>query len=76
MMERRCTYTAAQAVAAEEAAAHPKAVDPCTVTIVEHARGFLMRIEHDGASMVLDRAEAFDLHEQLNAKLGGMPVKL
>lgn len=46
------------------------------VTIVEHPRGFLMRLEHDGASMTLDRAEAFDLHEKLSAKLGGMPVKL
>lgn len=47
-----------------------------TVTIVEHPKGFLMRLEHDGASMTLDRAEAFDLHEKLSAKLGGMPVKL
>lgn len=47
-----------------------------TVTIVEHPRGFLMRIEHDGASMVLDRAQALDLHEKLNANLGGMPVKI
>ncbi len=47
-----------------------------TVTIVEHPKGFLMCLEHDGASMTLDRAEAFDLHEKLSAKLGGMPVKL
>ena len=46
------------------------------VTIVEHPKGFLMRIEHDGASMVLDLAEAFDLHDKLNAKLGGMPVTI
>ena len=47
-----------------------------TVTIVEHPKGFLMRLEHDGACMTLDRAKAFDLHEKLSAKLGGMPVKL
>jgi len=47
-----------------------------TVTIVEHPKGFLMRLEHDGASMTLDRAESFDLYEKLSAKLGEMPVKL
>mgnify|MGYP007070559462 CR=1 FL=1 len=41
-----------------------------TVTIVEHPRGFLMRLEHDGSSMTLDRAEAFDLHKKLSTKLG------
>lgn len=46
-----------------------------TVTIVEHPKGFLMRLEHEGASMTLDRAEAFDLHEKLSLKLGAMPVK-
>jgi len=46
------------------------------VTILEHPAGFLMRLEHDGASMTLDRAEAFDLHEKLSSKLGAMPVKL
>lgn len=44
------------------------------VTIVEHPKCFLMRLEHDGKSMTLDRAEAFDLYEKLSAKLGGMPV--
>jgi len=47
-----------------------------TVTIVEHPKGFLMRIEHDGASMTLARDEAFDLYDKLSEKLGGMPVKL
>jgi len=51
-------------------------VSGLTVTIVEHPKGFLMRLEHDGASMTLDRDEAFDLHEKLSAKLGGMPIKL
>jgi hypothetical protein len=46
------------------------------VTIVEHPKGFLLRLEHAGASMTLDRAEAFNLHEKLSAKLGGMPTQL
>lgn len=56
--------------------APPGSASGLTVTIVEHPKGFLMRLEHDGASMTLDRAEAFDLHEKLSAKLGAMPVKL
>ena len=47
-----------------------------TIYIVEHPKGFLMRIEHDGASMVIDREEAFELYEGLAAKLGELPVKL
>jgi hypothetical protein len=47
-----------------------------TVTVIEHPAGFLLRLEHDEASMTLNRDEAFDLHEKLSAKLGGMPVKL
>lgn len=46
-----------------------------SVTIVEHPNGFLMRLEHDGATMTLDRAEAFDLNEKLSAKLGAISVK-
>jgi hypothetical protein len=55
--------------------AHGSAIG-LTVTIVEHPNCFLMRLEHDGASMTLDRAEALDLREKLSAKLGAMPVKL
>jgi hypothetical protein len=55
---------------------HGTAAAELTVTIVEHPAGFLMRLEHDGSAMTLDRAEAFDLHEKLSAKLGEMPVKL
>jgi len=47
-----------------------------SVTIVEHPKGFLMRLEHGGACMTLNRDEAFDLHEKLSAQLGSMPVKL
>lgn len=47
-----------------------------TITVVEHPRGFLMRIEHDGAAMTLSRVEAMELFEKLNANLGKMPVKL
>lgn len=46
------------------------------VAIVEHPKGFLLRLEHEGAAMTLDREEAIDLYEKLSAKLGGMPVKL
>ena len=35
-----------------------------------------MRIEHDGASMVLDSDEVNELYEQLHAKIGMMPVNL
>ncbi len=39
--------------------------------------GVLMWIQHgEGASLTLDRAEALELHEQLGAKLGGMPVSI
>lgn len=45
------------------------------VTVVEHPKGFLMRIEHDGAAMTIDRDEALELYEKLRAKLGEMPVE-
>jgi hypothetical protein len=47
-----------------------------TIDIIEHPKGFLMRISHDGASMVLDREEAMELFNKLSAKLGSMPVKI
>ena len=46
------------------------------VTILEHPRGFLMHIQHDGASMTLNQDEALDLYEKLNSRLGEMPAKL
>jgi hypothetical protein len=55
--------------APSELAQAPGAATGLTITIVEHPRGYLMRIEHDGAAMTLDRAEAFDLYEKLSAKL-------
>ena len=56
--------------------AAPRSASGLTVIVVEHPKGVLMRLEHDGAAMTLDRAEAFDLHEKLSAKLGEMPFKL
>lgn len=47
-----------------------------SVTIVPHPKGFLMRLEHDGACMTLNRDEAFDLYEKLSEKIGLMPAKL
>ncbi len=47
-----------------------------TVVVIEHPKGSLMRIEHDGSAMTLDRSEAFDLYEKLHANLGKMPVKI
>lgn len=47
-----------------------------SVTVVAHPRGFLIRIEHDGAAMTLDQAEALYLRELISAKLGGMPVAI
>ena len=69
------TFDCNESAPASFAGAHGSAAG-LTVTIVEHPKGFLMRLEHDGASMTLDRAEAFDLYEKLSAKLGAMPVKL
>lgn len=47
-----------------------------TIEILEHPKGFLMRIEHDGAAMTIDRDEACELYEKLRARLGEMPVEL
>lgn len=47
-----------------------------TVELYEHTKGCLMRIEHDGACMLLDRNQAFELHEKIGAKLGSMPFRL
>ena len=41
-----------------------------SVTVVEYPNGFLLRIEHDVASITLDRDEAFDLYEKMCTKLG------
>lgn len=46
-----------------------------TVHVVEHPLGALMRIEHDGGSIVLDRDEALELHQLMQAHLGSMPSK-
>ncbi len=47
-----------------------------TVTLLPHPKGDLMRIEHDGGWITLDREEALELHDQLHAKLGEMAVTL
>ena len=43
-----------------------------TVLVVEHSKGYLIRIEHDGASITLDRSEV----EELLAKLTKMPINI
>lgn len=41
-----------------------------------HPRGSLLVVEYDGRQIALTRAEAFELLELLQAKLGEMPVNI
>jgi hypothetical protein len=47
-----------------------------TVHVVDHPRGCIMRIGHDGGTIHLNRDEAMELYELLQCHLGEMPVKL
>lgn len=62
----------------ESAGCAPVSCSPSglSVAVLKHPKGFLMRIEQDGASLTLDRSEALDLYEKLRARLGEMPVKI
>jgi hypothetical protein len=44
-----------------------------TVTILDHPKGILTRINHDGGEIYLDAAETADLYDQLHAKLPELP---
>ena len=46
------------------------------VTLLEHPAGSLLRIEHEGGSITLDRAETWALYLELQNKIGAMPFKL
>ena len=45
------------------------------VTLFEPT-GYLLRIEHEGGSITLDRAETWALYLELQNKIGAMPFKL
>lgn len=53
----------------------PAITPALTVHVVEYPKGALMRIGHDGGSIVLDREEALALYKLLQVHLGKMPVK-
>jgi hypothetical protein len=53
----------------------PCSASGVTVHVVEHPRGALMRIGHDGGSIVLDRDEALELYALMQVHLGTMPSK-
>ena len=42
------------------------------MAITECPEGFLMRLEHDGAAMTLNHAEAVALYEKLKEWMGGV----
>ena len=50
--------------------------DCVTVHVIDHPRGCLMRIGHDGGVIHLDWHEAIALYEKLRQHLGEMPVTL
>jgi hypothetical protein len=50
--------------------------DCVTVHVINHPRGCIMRIGHDGGVIHLDRHEAIALYEKLRQHLGEMPVTL
>ena len=52
----------------------PGSASGVTVHVVEHPRGALMRIGHEGGSIVLDRDEAIELYQLMQAHLGTMPL--
>ena len=47
-----------------------------TVHVIDHPRGCIMRIGHDGGTIHLNRDEAMELYELLQCHLGEMPVQL
>jgi hypothetical protein len=47
-----------------------------TVHVIDHPRGCIMRIGHDGGTIHLNRDEAMELYELLQRHLGEMPVQL
>ena len=47
-----------------------------TVTVAQHPKGCIVRVEHEGAVIYLDADEAFELYHQLRGKLSEIPVKL
>ena len=47
-----------------------------TVTVSQYPAGALMRIRCQSGGIDLDRDEAFELYNQMAAKLGEMPAKL
>lgn len=45
-----------------------------SVTVLDHPRGCLVCIDHDGQCLYLTAQEAQDLYEQLDDKLGQIPI--
>lgn len=54
----------------------PSCWDVNTVTVTPAAGGRLLRVEHDGDTLTLDRDEVLALIDLLNTHVGAMPVSL